>query len=308
MVEGLLHRFRQGLSKTREAFSKPLRALLPGRHPIDAQTLEALEAALISADLGVPITQRVLKHLQEQAKQIREPTADQLRGILKKEFLSILMKGERALEISSAQPFIILVVGVNGAGKTTTIGKLAARFYGGGQRVLLAAGDTFRAAAIDQLVIWGERVKADVIRHQAGADSAAVGYDAVTAALSRKMDVVLMDTAGRLHTKQNLMEELKKIKRVIARALPGSPHEVLLVLDASTGQNAQVQARQFHAAVGVTGLVLTKLDGTAKGGMIVPIIQEFGLPIRFIGLGEEAEDLQPFSARAFVEALFEDGL
>lgn len=307
MVEGLFHRFRQGLSRTRKAFSSQIGALLSGRHPLDVQTLEELEAALISADLGVSITQTLLSRLQEQARQIQDQPTGCLRDILKQELLSILIKGERTLEISSAQPLIILTVGVNGVGKTTTIGKLATRFHGAGKNVLLAACDTFRAAAIDQLVIWGERAKADVIRHQAGADSAAVAYDAVTAAIARKADVVIMDTAGRLHTKKNLMEELKKVKRVISRALPGSPHEVLLVLDASTGQNALVQARQFHEAVGVTGLALTKLDGTAKGGMIVPIVQELGLPIRFIGLGEEAEDLQPFSARAFVEALFEEG-
>jgi fused signal recognition particle receptor len=194
---------------------------------------------------------------------------------------------------------------VNGVGKTTTIGKLAAKFHGDGKNVLLAACDTFRAAAIDQLIIWGERTKSDVIRHQADADSAAVAYDAVTAAIARKTDVVIVDTAGRLHTKKNLIEELKKIKRVIARALPGSPQEVLLVLDASTGQNALAQAREFHESVGVTGLVLTKLDGTAKGGTVVPIVRELGLPVRFIGLGETAEDLQPFSAGAFVDALFE---
>jgi len=304
MAEGLFYRFREGLSRTRKAFSSQIGMLLSGRHPLDAQTLEELEAALISADLGVTITQTLLSRLQEQARRIQDQPG-YLRDILKRELLSILIKGEGALEISSAQPFIILTVGVNGVGKTTTIGKLAARFQGAGKNVLLAAGDTFRAAAFDQLVIWGERAKADVIRHQAGADSAAVAYDAVTAAIARKADVMIMDTAGRLHTKKNLMEELKKVKRVISRALPGSPHEILLVLEASTGQNALVQARQFHEAVGVTGLVLTKLDGTAKGGMIVPIVQELGLPIRFLGLGEEAEDLQPFSPRAFVDALFE---
>jgi fused signal recognition particle receptor len=305
MVEGLFRRFRQALSRTRKAFSSQIGVLLSGRHPLDAQTLEELEAALISADLGVSITQTLLSRLQEQARRIQDQPTACLQDILKQELLSILIKGEGTLEISSTQPFVILTVGVNGVGKTTTIGKLAARFHGDGKNVLLAACDTFRAAAIDQLVIWGERAKSDVIRHQADADSAAVAYDAMTAAIARKADVVIMDTAGRLHTKKNLMEELKKIKRVIARAFPGSPHEVLLVLDASTGQNALIQARQFHEAVGVTGLVLTKLDGTAKGGTVVPIVQELGLPIRFIGLGEEVEDLQPFSARMFVNALFE---
>jgi fused signal recognition particle receptor len=306
MIEGLIARFRQGLSRTRKSFSDQFLTLLSGRRALDAQTLEELEAALISADLGVSITQALLSRLQEQAKQIRDKDAARFVDILKQELLSMLIKGEGNLEVSSARPFVILVVGVNGVGKTTTIGKLAARFHGAGKNVLLAACDTFRAAAIDQLVIWGERVKADVIRHQAGADSAAVAHDAVSAAVARKTDVLMIDTAGRLHTKKNLMEELKKVERVIARALPGSPHEVLLVLDASTGQNALVQARQFHEAVGVTGLILTKLDGTAKGGVIVPIVQELGLPVRFIGLGEATEDLQPFSALAFVEALFED--
>ena len=306
MIEGLFRRFREGLSRTRKSFSGQLLTLLSGRATLDAQTLEALEAALISADLGVSITQALLSHLQARATQIRDQGTPRLVDILKQELLSILIKGEGNLEVSSAKPFIILMIGVNGVGKTTTIGKLAARFHGTGKEVLLAAGDTFRAAAIDQLVVWGERVKADVIRHQAGADSAAVAHDAVVAAVSRKTDVLMIDTAGRLHTKKNLMEELKKVKRVISRALPGSPHEVLLVLDASTGQNALVQARQFHEAVGVTGLILTKLDGTAKGGVIVPIVRELGLPIRFIGLGEGVEDLQPFSASTFVDALFEE--
>ena len=306
MIEGLFRRFREGLSRTRKSFSGQLLTLLSGRATLDAQTLEALEAALISADLGVSITQALLSHLQARATQIRDQGTPRLVDILKQELLSILIKGEGNLEVSSAKPFVILIVGVNGVGKTTTIGKLAARFHGTGKEVLLAAGDTFRAAAIDQLVVWGERVKADVIRHQAGADSAAVAHDAVVAAVSRKTDVLMIDTAGRLHTKKNLMEELKKVKRVISRALPGSPHEVLLVLDASTGQNALVQARQFHEAVGVTGLILTKLDGTAKGGVIVPIVRELGLPIRFIGLGEGVEDLQPFSASTFVDALFEE--
>jgi len=306
VIEGLFRRFREGLSRTRKSFSGQLLTLLSGRATLDAQTLEALEAALISADLGVSITQALLSHLQARATQIRDQGTPRLVDILKQELLSILIKGEGNLEVSSAKPFIILMIGVNGVGKTTTIGKLAARFHGTGKEVLLAAGDTFRAAAIDQLVVWGERVKADVIRHQAGADSAAVAHDAVVAAVSRKTDVLMIDTAGRLHTKKNLMEELKKVKRVISRALPGSPHEVLLVLDASTGQNALVQSRQFHEAVGVTGLILTKLDGTAKGGVIVPIVRELGLPIRFIGLGEGVEDLQPFSASTFVDALFEE--
>jgi fused signal recognition particle receptor len=304
MAESLFGRFRQALTRTRKAFSSQVGTILSGRPVLDARTLEELEEVMISADLGVSITQNLLGRLQEQVKRAQDPSAS-LQDILKKELLSILVKGEGALEITSPRPFVILTVGVNGVGKTTTIGKLAARFRGEGKTVLLAACDTFRAAAVDQLVIWGERTKADVIRHQAGADSAAVAYDAVTAAVARKSDVVIADTAGRLHTKKNLIEELKKVKRVIGRALPGSPHEVLLVLDASTGQNALAQAREFHAAVGVTGLVLTKLDGTAKGGTVVPIVQELGLPIRFIGLGEAAEDLQPFSAEAFVNALFE---
>jgi len=306
VIKGLFSRFREGLTKTRKSFSGRLLTLLAGRDTLDAQTMEELEAVLISADLGVSTTQSLLSHLKGRARQIRDKDTAPLVDVLKQELLSILIKGEGNLEVSSAKPFVILIVGVNGVGKTTTIGKLAARFHGAGREVLLAAGDTFRAAAIDQLVVWGERVNADVIQHQAGADSAAVAHDAVVASVSRKTDVLMIDTAGRLHTKKNLMEELRKVKRVITRALPGSPHEVLLVLDASTGQNALVQARQFHEAVGVTGLVLTKLDGTAKGGVIVPIVQELGLPIRFIGLGEGVEDLQPFSASAFVDALFED--
>jgi fused signal recognition particle receptor len=304
MAEGLLGRFRQALSRTRKAFSSQVGTLLSGRRSLDARTMEELEAALISADLGVSITQTLLSHLQEQIRRAQDPQAS-LQDILKKELLSILVKGEGVLDVSSTRPFVILTVGVNGVGKTTTIGKLAAKFHADGKKVLLGACDTFRAAAIDQLIVWGERTKSDVVRHQADADSAAVAYDAVAAAVARKADVLIVDTAGRLHTKKNLIEELKKIKRVIARALPGSPHEVLLVLDASTGQNALAQAREFHESVGVTGLVLTKLDGTAKGGTVVPIVRELGLPIRFIGLGETAEDLQPFSAEAFVDALFD---
>jgi len=274
--------------------------------------LEELEAALIATDLGVRTVGRLMDRLREEAHG-GDPTAsaqtERLLRVLKEAILATLGACEGqpldSLVAEGPRPFVLLAVGVNGVGKTTTVAKLAQRLRESGKTPLLVAADTFRAAAIEQLGVWGRRVGVEVIRHRPGADPSAVVFDGLAAAKARGVDVVLIDTAGRLHTKTNLMDELRKMKRVLARELPGAPHEVLLVLDATTGQNALSQARQFHEAVGVTGLALTKLDGTARGGIVVAIAEELKIPVRLIGVGEAAEDLQDFHARAFVDALFE---
>ncbi|MGH7231958.1 MAG: signal recognition particle-docking protein FtsY [Nitrospiraceae bacterium] len=281
---------------------------LIGRGP-DPAVLEELEASLIAADLGVPTVERLMARLQAQHGRLDSRCSGEVVDVLKETILETLCACEvetieRLIEHGPA-PFVILTVGVNGVGKTTTLSKLAQRLQAGGRRPLLVAGDTFRAAAIEQLETWATRIDVEIVRHRHGADPAAVVFDAMAAAKGRGMDVVLIDTAGRLHTKANLMDELRKIKRVLARELPGSPHEVLLVLDATTGQNALSQARQFHEAVGVTGLALTKLDGTARGGIVIAIAEELKIPVRFVGVGEGTEDLQDFHAREFVDALFE---
>lgn len=300
-MKGWLQRLRSGLSRTREALTQRIQDLVSSWKGTDPQQLEALEEILITGDLGVSVTQRLLDRIQREAP--RDPQG--VWTCLREGLLEILEKAKvpsPGLE-DHPRPHVILVVGVNGTGKTTTIGKLAWAFRQEGKRVLLAAGDTFRAAAIEQLVLWGERVGAEVIRHQSGADPAAVAYDALAAARARGIDVLLVDTAGRLHTRKNLMEELKKIHRVLGKDHPGSPHEVFLVLDATTGQNALQQARLFHEALGITGLVLTKLDGTARGGVVVAIVEALGIPVRYIGVGEGLEDLQPFNPKAFVDGL-----
>jgi fused signal recognition particle receptor len=306
---GLFQRLSDGLAKTRSKVRGSLDRLL-GRGP-DAATLEELEAELIAADLGVHTVGRLMERLRAQARGVRagspeEPAAvlrllkdtllDQLRTAEGEPIERLLARGPR--------PFVVLAVGVNGVGKTTTLAKLAQRLKEAGYRPLLVAADTFRAAAIEQLEVWGRRVGVEVVRHQHGADPAAVVFDGIAAAKARSADIVLIDTAGRLHTKSNLMEELRKMKRVLARELPGAPHEVLLTLDATVGQNASSQARQFNEAVGVTGLALTKLDGTARGGIVVAIAEELKIPVRLIGVGEAAEDLQDFHAAEFVDALF----
>ena len=303
-------RLSEGLTKTREAIRGSLDRLV-GRGP-DPLVLEELEAALIATDLGVRTVGRLMDRLREEARG-GDPTAsaqtERLLRVLKEAILATLGACEGQpldrLVAEGPRPFVLLAVGVNGVGKTTTLAKLAQRLRGGGKTPLLVAADTFRAAAIEQLGVWGGRVGVEVIRHRPGADPSAVVFDGLAAAKARGADVVLIDTAGRLHTKRNLMDELRKMKRVLARELPGAPHEVLLVLDATTGQNALSQARQFHEAVGVTGLALTKLDGTARGGIVVAIAEELKIPVRLIGVGEAAEDLQDFQARAFVDALFE---
>ncbi|UVT18035.1 MAG: signal recognition particle-docking protein FtsY [Nitrospira sp.] len=306
MRMGWFQRLSEGLGKTRHIVQQSLDRFL-GRAP-DQELLEDLEAALLTADLGARVVDRVMRQVSEETRGAEAKTSEGLQNVLSRSLYGILKTGSgptlEQLINEGPRPFVILVVGVNGVGKTTTIAKIAQRVTQTGRRSLLVAGDTFRAAAIEQLQVWGDRVGAEVIRQRHGADPAAVAFDGIVAAKARKADVVLIDTAGRLHTKSNLMDELRKVKRVIGQELPGAPHEVLLVLDATVGQNALSQARQFHEAVGVTGLVLTKLDGTARGGIVVAIADELKLPLRLIGVGEGAEDLQDFNAEAFVAALF----
>ena len=301
----LLERLKESVGKTREVLTMPLGELLAGGRKIDDELLRKLETALLSADLGVRTTREVLAALRDEAAQQKITDSSQVRGELKKQLERILRAPGSSNGTSQAAPVVIFVVGVNGTGKTTTIGKLANRLRREGRSVLLCAADTFRAAAIEQLEIWARRNSVEMIRQKAGADPAAVVYDAMTAARARGVDVVIVDTAGRLHTKSNLMAELEKMKRTAAKQVAGAPHEVLLVLDATTGQNGLVQAREFTEHAGVTGLVLTKLDGTAKGGIAVAIVRELGLPIRFVGTGEQIDDLVPFDAATFVNSLLD---
>ena len=293
-------RLRQRLAKTRQSLAEGFGRILTGKKKIDAATLEQIEEMLITADVGVQTATDLIARVTA----AKVDDADALQEVLRTEVLAILSAHTSPPRPATAPPRVIMVVGVNGVGKTTTIGKLAARFKAEGRSVLIAAADTFRAAAADQLAIWAERAGAGIIRHKDGTDPAAVAYDAVEAALARRVDVVIVDTAGRLHTKINLMEEIKKVKRSIAKRLPEAPHEVLLVLDATTGQNAVSQAKLFNEALGVTGIALTKLDGTAKGGIVIAICQAFDIPLQYIGIGESIEDLQDFDPGQFVEALF----
>ena len=303
---GWFQKLSAGLSKTRDSVTGQLDRLL-GR-AADPALLDELEVALISADLGLPVVERVMEQLRAQMRGGNFSSAERVRELLRQSILDILLPTQSLsvdqLVAQGPRPFVILAVGVNGVGKTTTIAKLTQRLLNEGRSCLLVAGDTFRAAAIDQLQVWADLIQVDVIRHRPGADPAAVAYDGMTAAKARGTDVVLIDTAGRLHTKTNLMEELRKIKRVVAQECLGAPHEVLLVVDATVGQNAIAQARQFQEAVGVTGIALTKLDGTARGGIVVAIADTLNIPVRLIGVGESAEDLQDFDAKAFVDALF----
>ena len=296
-------RLREGLSKTRKAFTTQLDALLIGKK-VDAELLDELESLLITSDFGLEAAGRILAEAQGRSLHARRDDATFFREVLKDVIWERLKSAHQPWQLSDQKPHVILVVGVNGVGKTTTIGKLAAHFQGEGKKVLLAAGDTFRAAAVSQLEKWGERARCPVIAQGQNADSASVVYDAFSAATARQMDILIADTAGRLHTKVNLMEELKKIKRVLGRQNSQAPQDVWLVLDATTGQNAIQQVRQFHETVGLTGLVITKLDGTAKGGVVVGISEQFNLPIRFIGVGEGINDLKPFDPDLFVDALF----
>lgn len=301
----LFARLKQGLSKTRSALSESLSTLILGRKTIDEDLLEEIETQLLSADLGLAATDHIIQGLTQKLgrKQLADPQA--LLASLKAELTALLTPCDVPLEIDTdRKPYVILVVGVNGAGKTTTIGKLAKRLQQQGHSLMLAAGDTFRAAAVEQLKVWGERNQVPVIAQQTGSDSASVIFDAYQSAKARGVDVLIADTAGRLHNKDNLMQELEKIVRVLRKLDPSLPHETLLVLDSTTGQNSLNQARSFHKAVQVTGIALTKLDGTAKGGMVFAIAKEMGLPIRFIGVGEKVDDLRPFEAQQFVDALF----
>jgi len=293
---------RRALSRTRAGLGN----LFLGRKSIDEDLLEQLETTLLMADVGVEVTAEIIQALTEQVdrKQLGDSLA--LKAALRTLLVAMLKPCEKVLEIGDQKPFVMLTIGVNGVGKTTTIGKLARRALEDGRTLLLAAGDTFRAAAVEQLQSWGQRNKVPVIAQHTGADSASVIYDAFQAARARNLDLLIADTAGRLHNKSNLMEELKKIKRVMARIDATAPHEVLLVLDAATGQNAVAQMQQFHEAVGVTGIVLTKLDGTARGGIIFALCRQFGVPVRYIGVGESVHDLQVFNAEAFVAGLLGD--
>ncbi len=302
--KSLFTRLRDGLAKTRDGLAKNLDRVFLGRKTIDGDTLEALEEALITADIGVNTALKLVKEVGQRVERKELSDTDALRDHLKKRIGEILLQDEGHFDLDGEKPRVVLVVGVNGVGKTTTIGKLAARFTAGGYKVIIGAADTFRAAAIEQLGVWGERAGAHVVRHAHGSDPAAVAYDAIEAGKARGADIVIIDTAGRLHTKHNLMEEMKKIRRVSEKSLPGAPHEVLLVLDATTGQNAISQARHFTDTVGVDSIALTKLDGTAKGGVIVGICDELKIPIKFIGVGEGVEDLRPFDAKEFAQALF----
>ncbi len=291
---GFFEKLRQGLEKTRKTFFDGIKQLL-GVGRIDEETLQELEELLIAADVGHQTTTWIIEKLK------RERSDDPIASL--KKILVELLDADTSLNLTGS-PSVISVVGVNGSGKTTSVAKLASQFQAMGKSVVMAAADTFRAAAIEQLKVWGERINCTVIAHEEGGDPAAVAYDAVNHAKSKSKDIVIIDTAGRLHTKKNLMEELRKIHRVVAKLLDGAPHEVLLVIDATTGQNGLVQARIFKEMVNVTGLVITKLDGTAKGGVALAIKHELSLPIKFIGVGESAEDLKPFDAKQFVEALF----
>lgn len=303
---GLFNRLKQTLTKTRQALTEKVEGAIYGRTTVDESFYEELEEILIQSDVGVATALELVENLRQAMKERRSDDPTKVRPLLKEQIGALLGgEGPAALNLGGPPPAVIMVVGVNGTGKTTTIGKLAHKLKLDGHKVLLAAADTFRAAAIEQLEVWGRRAGAEVVKHQEGADPAAVVYDAVQAAKARKYDVVIVDTAGRLHTKVNLMEELKKVRRVVDRELPGQPQEVLLVLDATTGHNAVNQAEMFGQAVGVTGIVLTKLDGTAKGGIVVAVKRGLGIPVKLVGTGERIEDLAEFDPREFVEALFE---
>jgi len=305
-------RLKEGLAKTRDNLVGKIQRLVVGKTKIDDELLENLEEVLISADVGVATTTTILDNIRERVKKERYEHAEELDRLLRDEIQKVMVNGA-SIESDpftvpvEHRPHVVMVVGVNGVGKTTTIGKLAYNYRNAGKKVLIAAADTFRAAANEQLEIWAQRAGVGIIQQLHGADPAAVAYDALMSAKASSADIMIIDTAGRLHTKVNLMEELKKISRVLQKIDPSSPHEVFLVLDASTGQNAIQQAKHFTAAVGITGLVLTKLDGTAKGGVVLAISNELSIPVKFIGVGEKIDDLQPFDRKAFVDALFERG-
>jgi fused signal recognition particle receptor len=302
--KGFFDRLKSGLAKTRKLLLTDVDDILLGSKEIDQALFDELEEALIAADVGPAFTGELIESLKEKVKRKKLGSPEVLKKVLRETMMEILLRNEAPMQIPPDEIYTIMVIGVNGTGKTTTIGKLARNLKEEGREVTLVAADTFRAAAIEQLEAWAKRVNVPLIRQAANADPAAVVFDAICAAKAGRSGVVIIDTAGRLHTKVNLMEELKKMKRIMARELPGAPHEVLLVLDATTGQNAIAQARMFRDEIGVTGLVLTKLDGTSKGGVVVRIAKELGIPLRYIGVGEQVDDLRPFRAEEFVEALF----
>ncbi|MFA6849696.1 MAG: signal recognition particle-docking protein FtsY [Selenomonadaceae bacterium] len=303
---GFFDKLKKGLAKTRESFAGKIEQVVMGYANIDDDLLDNLEEVLIMADVGVKTSQLLMEKVRKGIKKKEIKIPADLKPFLEAEISELLKKGIDDSHMAVDGPTVVLVIGVNGAGKTTTIGKLSAYYKGEGKSVMLAAADTFRAAAIDQLEIWGQRVGVPVIKHEEGSDPAAVAFDAVKAAKARSVDMLIIDTAGRLQTKQNLMEELKKINRVIQREIPGAPHETLLVLDATTGQNAISQADLFAKAAPISGVVLTKLDGTAKGGVVVGIKAELSMPVKWIGIGEGIDDLRPFNAEDFAKALFSD--
>jgi len=301
----LLEKLKAGVEKTRAGLVSALEDAIQGKKEIDADLLDELEYTLITSDMGARTTEEILDRVRERVERHQLNDAAELRGLIREQLLEILAASERAPARVADPPAVILVVGVNGSGKTTTIGKLAARFKAEERSVMLCAADTFRAAAIEQLEIWGERTGTPVVRQNPGSDPSAVLFDALNSARARKADYVIVDTAGRLQTKENLMAELQKMSRTAKKVIPDAPHEVLLVLDATTGQNGLEQARKFTETSGVTGIVLTKLDGTAKGGIVVAIARELNLPIRYVGVGERVDDLLPFDSEKFIESLFE---
>ncbi|MEQ1887290.1 MAG: signal recognition particle-docking protein FtsY [Bryobacteraceae bacterium] len=302
---GLLDRLKAGIQKTRAGLMEKIEDAVSGRKEIDADVLEELEYALITADIGSRTTSEILERIRQRVERHLVGDTSQLKSLIKEHLLEILEATERPLTQVSTPPAVIMVVGVNGAGKTTSIGKLTRRLQSEGKSVLLCAADTFRAAAIEQLEVWAQRTGAEIIKQQQGADPSAVAFDAMQAARARKVDCIIIDTAGRLHTKTNLMAELEKMRRTVQRVIPEAPHEVLLVLEATTGQNGLEQARKFTETSAVTGIILTKLDGTAKGGVVVAISRELNLPIRYIGVGEQIDDLLPFDPQQFVTSLFD---
>jgi fused signal recognition particle receptor len=301
----LLDRLKQGIQKTRTGLVEAIEDTIQGRKEIDADLLEELEYKLVAADLGIRTTTEILERIRQRVDRKLVNDAGQLKHLIGEYLLEILQATERPWRLPAEGPAVLMIVGVNGVGKTTTIGKLATLYQSQGKSVLMCAADTFRAAAIEQLEVWGERAKTEVIRQQQGSDPSAVLFDALQAARARKTDYVIVDTAGRLHTKNNLMSELEKMSRTAARVIEGAPHEVLLVMDATTGQNGLEQARKFTESSGVTGIILTKLDGTAKGGVVVAIARELGLPVRYIGVGEQVADLLPFEPENFIRSLFD---
>jgi fused signal recognition particle receptor len=303
----LLERLKAGIEKTRAGISDRLDDVFAGRREIDADVLDELEYALITADIGVKTTSEILEQIRLRVDRRQAGDIETVKGLIREHLLEVLQANERPVPRVTDPPAVVMVVGVNGAGKTTTIGKLARLYKDEGRTVLLCAADTFRAAAIEQLEVWGERTSTEVIRQKPGADPSSVAFDALQAAKARRIDYVIVDTAGRLHTKENLMAELEKMRRTSKKVVPDAPHEVLLVIDATTGQNGLEQARKFTESSGVTGIVLTKLDGTAKGGVVISITRDLGLPIRYVGVGEKVDDLVPFDPETFVNSIFDRG-